>query len=37
MVITHARAHKQMEYELVSLNTKLQDMDKTILDLHIQH
>ena len=37
MVVTRTGATKQMEDKLVTLKTKLQDMDETILGLHLQH
>ena len=37
MAITRARANKQMEDEIVILNTKLEDLDQIFLDLHLQH
>ena len=37
MVVTRAGANKQMEEELVSLKTKLEDLDQKFLGLHLQH
>ena len=35
MVVTHARENRQMEEELVTLKTKLKDLDQRFLDLHL--
>ena len=37
LVITRARANQKMEDKLIALHTKLQDLDKTNLVLHLQH
>ena len=37
MVVTHTGANRQMEEELVTLKTKLTDLDQILLDLHLQH
>ena len=37
MVVTHAGANRQMEEELVTLKTKLEDLDQRFLDLHLQY
>ena len=37
MVVTHAEANRQMEEELVTLKTKLEDLDQIFLDLHLQY
>ena len=37
MVVTHAGANKQMEEELAAIKSKLEDLDKKILGLQLQH
>ena len=37
MVDTHANENKQMEEELATIKTKLKDLDKKILILHLPH
>ena len=37
MVVPHAGSNRQMEEELVSLNTKLEDLDQKFLNLHLQY
>ena len=35
MVVTYAGENKQMEEELVSLKTKLKDLDQKFLDIYL--
>ena len=35
MVVTRTGENKQMEEELVTLKTKLEDLDQIFLDLHL--
>ena len=37
MVVTRVGANRQMEEELVTLKTKLEDLDQIFLDLHLQY
>ena len=37
MVVTCARENKKMEEELVTLKTKLEDLDQIFLNLHLQY
>ena len=37
MVVTRAGENRQMEEELVTLKTKLADLDQVFLDLYLQH
>ena len=37
MVVPRTRANRQMEEELVTLNTKLEDLDQIFLNLHLQY
>ena len=37
MVVTHARANKQMEEELAAIRSKLEDLDQKFLGLNRQH
>ena len=37
MVVPRAGANRQMEEELVTLKTKLEDLDQRFLDLHLQY
>ena len=37
MVVTRAGANKQMEEELASIKSKLEDLDQKILGLQVQH
>ena len=37
MVVPHVGANRQMEEELVTLKTKLEDLDQIFLDLHLQY
>ena len=37
MAVPRAGANRQMEEELVTLKTKLEDLDQIFLNLHLQH
>ena len=37
MVVTHTEENKQMEEELAAIKSKLEDLDKKFLGLHLQH